>query len=73
MIRKIKKACASGELREYLEAEIDVMLADVVRVCPVGSPDFNTEAIAWIEKNAAKFRKKWERYHNGEKTYVIGN
>lgn len=49
------------------------MLSEVVPVCPVESPEFNSVAITWIEKNAARFRRKWERYHNGKKEYVIVN
>jgi hypothetical protein len=73
MLRKIKKSCASRDLREYIEAEIEVMLAEVIRVCPVESPGFNAEAIDWIEKNAAKFRKKWEQCRNSGKNYAVNN
>ncbi|MGA2507443.1 MAG: hypothetical protein ABSF80_08215 [Chitinispirillaceae bacterium] len=72
-MRKIKMPCMPRNIRADIKTEMKMMLADVLPVCPVGSPEFNTIAIAWIEKNAARFRKKWERYHNGEKEYVIGN
>lgn len=60
-------------IRADVKAEIELMLDHVLPVCPVESPEFNTIAIAWIEKNAPRFRKKWERYHNGRKEYIIGN
>jgi hypothetical protein len=63
----------AGNSRADIQSEIRMMLADVLPVCSVDSPDFNGIAIAWIEKNAARFRKKWERYHNGKKEYVISN
>jgi hypothetical protein len=70
-VRKIKTRCVAGDFRAYLDAEIDVMLAEVVPACPVESPDFNEVAISWIEKNAALFRKKWERCHHGKTSSVI--
>jgi len=63
----------SRNIRTDIKMELKMMLADVMPLCPVTSPDFNDIAIAWIEKNAARFRKKWERYYNGKKEYVVGN
>lgn len=58
----------TDRLREYIEAEISVMLREIgTRVRP-GSKRFTQEAIAWIEKNASDFRAKWER----EKEAIIG-
>jgi hypothetical protein len=58
-----------------MRLEMKKMFEDLLPVCPVDSPDFNAFAIAWIEKNAAKFRKKWERYRfrTRRKEYVVGN
>ncbi len=72
-MRKIKAIFGVNDFKAYLESELRLMLAEVVPVCPIESPEFNEVAIAWIEKNAARFRRKWERYHNGEKEYVVGN
>jgi hypothetical protein len=46
--------------KDYIDSEIQLMLAEVVTSCPVESKEFNAAAIKWIEKNAARFRKKWE-------------
>ena len=72
-MQKIKAHCGTHDFQAYLASEIKLMLAEVQPVCPVESPEFNGVAIAWIEKNAARFRRKWERYHNGRKEYVIVN
>ena len=72
-MRKIKAHYGTYDFQAYLASEIKLMLAEVQPVCPVESPEFNGVAIAWIEKNAARFRRKWERYHNGKKEYVIVN
>lgn len=50
------------DFKEYLDTEIEVMLCEVEKVCPVDSPNFNDAAMAWIAKNAAQFRKKWDRF-----------
>ena len=63
----------AGNIRADIKMELKMMLADVLPLCPVTSSDFNDMAIEWIEKNAARFRKKWARYHNGKKEYIIGN
>jgi len=63
----------AGSVREDIGMEIKLMLEDVLPLCRAESADFNAFAMEWIEKNAAKFRKEWECYHNGEKEYLIGN
>ena len=45
-----------------MDTEIREMLREVEMVCPVDSPYFNEVAMAWVAKNAAKFRKKWDRF-----------
>jgi hypothetical protein len=60
-------------IRADIRRELELMLEDVLPVCPVESPHFNAIAIEWIEKNAARFRKKWERCHNGKKEYAACN
>ena len=52
---------ATGEFRTYMASEIQMLLAEVESVCSKASPHFNDVAIAWIEKNAVRFRKQWER------------
>jgi hypothetical protein len=46
--------------REYIEAELSVMLNDLGPHVKPGSTGFNMQAIKWIEKNAASFRMKWD-------------
>jgi hypothetical protein len=70
---KSKALCALRNVRPDIRMEMKMMLADLLPRCPVESPDFNAFAIAWIEKNAARFRKRWERYRNGKKEYMVGN
>ena len=72
-MNKGKSLCALRNIRADIRMEMKMMLADLLPVCPVDSPDFNAFAMAWIEKNAARFRKKWERYRNGEKECIVGN
>jgi hypothetical protein len=72
-MQKIKTLCIAQNIRADVKMELKMMLADLLPVCPVESPDFNMRAIAWIEKNACGFRKKWERYHNGNKECIVGN
>ena len=50
------------DFEEYMVTEIQEMLREVETVCPVDSPFFNDVAMAWIAKNAAKFRTKWDRF-----------
>jgi hypothetical protein len=48
------------KFQEYLDAEMQIMIADLEDNYPVDSPDFNKAAMAWIRKNAARFRQAWE-------------
>jgi hypothetical protein len=57
------------DFEEYMDTEIREMLREVELVCPVDSPFFNDVAMAWIARNAAKFRSKWDRF---EMTYRDG-
>lgn len=72
-MRRPTLPCMSLNMRADITMEIKMMVADLIPGCPVGSPDFNASAIAWIEKNAARFRKKWEQCHNGKKEFVVSN
>jgi hypothetical protein len=50
----------TDDFKEYMEAEIGVMLQEIG---PSDNPDsafFTQKAIAWIEKNAAGFRMEWD-------------
>ena len=73
IVRKTKEHCVESQFSAYMHSEIKVLIADVSPCCPVASPKFNKAAMGWIEKNAARFRKQWERYHNGKKVRVVGN
>ena len=68
-----KKMTASCEFRRYLASEIRTMLAEVKPECPVASPEFNMVAMAWIEKNAAQFRRRWKRYQPRKEEIIIEN
>ena len=72
-MKKTKTPCIARMVRVDVKMELKMMLADLLPLCPVESKNFNMHAIAWIEKNAARFRKKWERYHNGKKECIVGN
>ena len=72
-MRKTKTESLKVDFRAYIDAELELMLAEVEAVCPAGAPGFNDAAIAWIARNAARFRKKWERYHNGCRQIIVGN
>jgi hypothetical protein len=61
------------DFKEYLDTEIEVMLREVEKVCPVDSPYFNEVAMAWIAKNAAQFRVKWDRYEMNGPEYRENN
>lgn len=56
-----------------METEIQEMLREVKMVCPVDSPYFNDVAMAWIAKNAAKFRTKWDRFEVKGRDGTINN
>ncbi len=47
-------------LKEYLDAEISVMLDELGPQVKPGSTRFNLKALKWIEQNAAQFRMKWD-------------
>jgi len=55
-------------LKEYLNSEMREMMAEVGTLlgqeCPPDSSDFNLSAIAWIQKNAAEFRVRWNKLHS---------
>jgi hypothetical protein len=70
---KGKPLCAFRKIRADIRMEMKMMLADLLPTCPVESPDFNAFAMAWIEKNAARFRKRWERCHNRKKECAVGD
>ncbi|HUI93643.1 MAG TPA: hypothetical protein VLX68_15455 [Chitinivibrionales bacterium] len=48
-------------LQEYMEAEINVMLQEIGPCDNTESKFFTEQAIAWIQKNAAGFRMKWDK------------
>jgi hypothetical protein len=58
----------TDRLREYIQAQISVMIREIGPKARPGSKRFTQEAIAWIERNASDFRAKWER----EKEAIIG-
>jgi hypothetical protein len=61
------------DFQEYMDTEIQEMLREVERVCPVDSPLFNEVAMAWIAKNAAKFRTMWGRFGVKDRDGTINN
>lgn len=51
------------QLRQYLKAELEVMVREMGGECK-GDVDLeNTRAIEWIGRNAARFRAQWDRAH----------
>jgi hypothetical protein len=64
----MKQKLINQEFREYIEAEICMMLNDLGPNVKPGSTRFAFRALQWIEQNAADFRMKWDK----EKSIVIG-
>jgi hypothetical protein len=54
----------SEGFKEYLEAEINVMMSDIGPDVKPGSTRFAFRALKWIEQNAADFRMKWDKERN---------
>jgi hypothetical protein len=52
------------KFKEYMEAELSVMLSDIGNHEKPGSTRFTMKALKWIESNAADFRMKWDRENN---------
>jgi hypothetical protein len=65
----MKQELVNEGLKEYVEAEITVMLNDIGPNVKPGSTRFAMRALKWIEQNAADFRMKWDR----EKDLVVGD
>lgn len=51
----------ANELKEYLDAEIFVMMSEIGNCDDVHSEYFTKRAMEWIEKNAAGFRAQWDK------------
>jgi len=47
--------------KEYMDAEISVMLDEIGPGLKPGSTRFTMKALKWIELNAADFRMKWDK------------
>ncbi len=50
----------ADDLREFIEAELAVMLRDIGTGDDTESEYFTKRALEWIEKNAADFRGQWD-------------
>jgi hypothetical protein len=61
------------DFKEYLDTEISEMLREVEKVCPVDSPCFNDVAMAWVARNAAQFRSRWDRFEIPEGSNLPSN
>lgn len=61
------------DFQDYMDTEIQEMLREVEMVCPVDSPFFNDVAMAWIAKNGATFRTKWNRFEVKGRDGTINN
>jgi hypothetical protein len=72
-MRRDRALCDLKNVRADIRMELKMLLGEVLPLCSAGSSEFNARAIAWIEKNGARFRKKWERFHNGKKESIEGN
>jgi hypothetical protein len=51
----------ANKLKEYLDAEIFVMMREIGDCNDVHSEYFTKRAMEWIEKNAAGFRAQWDK------------
>ncbi|MBN2038235.1 MAG: hypothetical protein JW768_15950 [Chitinispirillaceae bacterium] len=71
-MREKRGVRCKGDFGKYLSSEIQMMIADLKPVCPIASQEFNQAAMVWIAKNAARFRKNWERYRGGRRKCVFG-
>lgn len=65
----MKQEMANEGFKQYIEAEISVMINDIGPNVKPGSTRFAMRALKWIEQNAADFRMKWDR----EKNLVVGD
>jgi hypothetical protein len=64
----MKQGLVNDGFKEYIEAEINVMLSDIGPNVKPGSTRFAMRALKWVERNAADFRMKWDR----ERSSVVG-
>jgi hypothetical protein len=64
----MKQELINEKFKEYIEAEINVMMNDIGPNVKPGSTRFALRALKWIEHNAADFRMKWDM----EKNSVVG-
>jgi hypothetical protein len=60
----MKQKAVRENFREYMTAEVSVMLNDIGPEVKPGSTRFTMRALKWIEQNAADFRMKWDRGNN---------
>jgi hypothetical protein len=51
----------ANKLKEYLDAEIFVMMREIGDCSDVHSEYFTKRAMEWIERNAAGFRAQWDK------------
>lgn len=65
----MKPGLINKGFKEYIDAEIGIMLDDIGPNVKPGSTRFAMRALKWIEENAADFRMKWNR----EKNTVVGD
>jgi hypothetical protein len=65
----MKPGLVNKGFKEYIDAEISIMLNDIGPNVKPGSTRFAMRALKWIEENAADFRMKWNR----EKNTVVGD
>jgi hypothetical protein len=61
MRRERGELLMASDLKEFMEAEICVMLKEIGRCSDANSAHFTKKALEWIEKNAAGFRAQWDR------------
>jgi hypothetical protein len=52
-----------GNFKDYVKAQADEILRSVKDEVRCDPDRLRREAIAWIEKNAEAFRKRWDRVH----------
>jgi hypothetical protein len=58
----------ADDLREYMQAEIFVMMKEIGARENSESAFFTQKALEWIEKNAADFRMRWD----AKKRRIVG-
>lgn len=54
---------SDGEFSGYIESEIKAIMSELQLSDMTDKEEMNKRAIDWVNRNAADFRKNWDRYN----------